>query len=61
MTLDDILRTFWARPIYQRFFLAFTVGLFLSCGARIAEGEGVTPPPHAASAAPTLQPVSSAE
>jgi hypothetical protein len=55
MTLDDILRSFWARPIYQRLFLAFTVGLFLSCGARMAEGQGVDAP------APTLQPVSPVE
>jgi len=37
--LDDILRAFWQRPVYQRLFLAFTVGLFLSCAARVAEGQ----------------------
>ena len=36
MSFDDILRVFWARPVYQRLFLAFTVGLFLSCGARVS-------------------------
>jgi hypothetical protein len=37
--LDDILRAFWQRPLYQRLFLAFTVGLFLSCAARVAKGQ----------------------
>jgi len=37
--LDEILRAFWQRPVYQRLFLAFTVGLFLSCAARVAEGQ----------------------
>jgi hypothetical protein len=36
---DDIIRTFWQRPRYQRLFLAFTVGLFLSCAAKVAEGQ----------------------
>lgn len=37
MRFDDLLRAFWARPTYQRVFLAFTVGLFLACSARMAE------------------------
>ena len=35
--LDSILKAFWERPSYQRVFLAFTVGLFLSCAARVAQ------------------------
>lgn len=50
--LDDILRAFWQRPAYQRFFLAFTVGLFLSCGARMAEGQGRPPTAATQSASP---------
>lgn len=37
MRFDELLRAFWARPTYQRVFLAFTVGLFLACSARMAE------------------------
>jgi hypothetical protein len=54
MNLDDILRAFWARPIQQRLFLAFTVGLFLSCGARMAEGQSAVRPASATVQAPTL-------
>lgn len=36
---DSILKAFWERPSYQRIFLAFTVGLFLSCAARVAQNE----------------------
>jgi hypothetical protein len=61
MNLDDILRTFWARPIYQRLFLAFTVGLFLSCGARMAEGQSTGATTHTGAPASTLQPLTSGE
>ena len=37
MRLDDLIRAFWDRPVYQRVFLAFTVGVFLACSARMAE------------------------
>ncbi|MFL5575205.1 MAG: hypothetical protein ACJ79S_04480 [Gemmatimonadaceae bacterium] len=37
MRFDELLRAFWARPTYQRVMLAFTVGLFLACSARMAE------------------------
>ena len=36
-SFDELLRTFWSRPAYQRVFLAFTVGLFLSCAARVSK------------------------
>ncbi len=39
MTLDDLLRVFSARPTYQRLFLAFTVGTFLSCAARVSASQ----------------------
>ena len=45
MDLDSLLRTFFERPTYQRFFMAFTVGLFLSCAARVSEAQ-----PNAAAA-----------
>ena len=41
MDFDEILRIFWSRPVYQRLFLAFTVGLFLSCAARAAGSQTV--------------------
>ena len=40
---DSILKTFWERPSYQRVFLAFTVGLFLSCAARVAQSQETQP------------------
>ena len=43
MNFDDLIQTFWKRPVYQRLFLAFTVGLFLSCAARMA---GAAPAPE---------------
>ena len=46
MNFDDLIQTFWKRPVYQRLFLAFTVGLFLSCAARMA---GAAPAPQAQS------------
>jgi len=51
--LDDILRAFWHRPVYQRLFLAFTVGLFLSCAAKVAEGQA-SPITAAQHVAPSL-------
>ncbi len=47
MNFDSIIRTFLARSSYQRLFMAFTVGLFLSCAARVSEAQ---PGPRAASA-----------
>jgi hypothetical protein len=44
MNFDDLLRAFWQRPVYQRLFLAFTVGLFLSCAARVADAEAAGGP-----------------
>ena len=38
-SFDELLRTFWSRPAYQRVFLAFTVGLFLSCAARVSQAQ----------------------
>jgi len=39
MNFDRLLRTFRERTVYQRLVLAFTVGLFLSCAARVADAE----------------------
>lgn len=39
MNFDSMLRTFLSRPTYQRLFMAFTVGLFLSCAARVSEAQ----------------------
>lgn len=53
MSFESILRAFLERPLYQRLFLAFTLGLFISCSARMAGAEpapaGVAP--HAAAPA----------
>lgn len=46
-SFDELLRTFWSRPAYQRVFLAFTVGLFLSCAARVSQAQP-DPTVHAA-------------
>ena len=46
-SFDERLRTFWSRPAYQRVFLAFTVGLFLSCAARVSQAQP-DPKVHAA-------------
>jgi len=43
MRLDDLVRAFWDRPVYQRVFLAFTVGVFLACSARMAEANAKRP------------------
>jgi hypothetical protein len=43
MDLDRLVRVFFERPIYQRLFLAFTLGLFISCSVKMAGAEtGVT-------------------
>ena len=39
MNLDSLLRTFLSSPTYQRLFMAFTVGLFLSCAARVSDAQ----------------------
>ena len=39
MNLDRIVRLFFERPIYQRLFLAFTLGLFISCSVKMAGAE----------------------
>ena len=39
MDFESVVRTFLERPIYQRLFMAFTVGLFLSCAARVSEAQ----------------------
>jgi hypothetical protein len=49
-SFDDLLRAFWSRPAYQRIFLAFTVGLFLSCAARVSQAQ---PEPSAPAAIET--------
>ena len=36
MDLDRLARAFFERPIYQRLFLAFTLGLFISCSVHVA-------------------------
>ena len=36
-SFDELFRAFWARPQYQRLFLAFTVGLGLACAARVSD------------------------
>jgi hypothetical protein len=41
MNIDSLIRTFLSRPTYQRLFMAFTVGLFLSCAARVSEAQPV--------------------
>ena len=53
MNLDSLLRTFLSRPTYQRLFMAFTVGLFLSCAARVSEAQ---PDAGHAAAAPAANP-----
>jgi hypothetical protein len=39
MDLHRLVRLFFERPVYQRLFLAFTLGLFISCGAKMAGAE----------------------
>src|SRR5215213_3522808 len=44
MDLDRAIRRFFERPAYQRLFLAFTLGLFISCSVKMAGAEtAVTP------------------
>lgn len=42
MDLDRLVRLFFERPVYQRLFLAFTLGLFISCSVKMAGAEPVT-------------------
>lgn len=39
MDLDRFVRRFFERPVYQRLFLAFTLGLFISCSVKMAGAE----------------------
>jgi hypothetical protein len=39
MDLDRAIRRFFERPAYQRLFLAFTLGLFISCSVKMAGAE----------------------
>ena len=39
MDLDRLVRLFFERPVYQRLFLAFTLGLFISCSVKVAGAE----------------------
>jgi len=39
MDLDRLVRLFFERPVYQRLFLAFTLGLFISCSVKMAGAE----------------------
>ena len=50
MNFDSLFRTFLERPIYQRLFMAFTVGLFLSCAARVSEAQPAAAPANAPAA-----------
>jgi hypothetical protein len=36
MDFDRLVRCFFERPVYQRLFLAFTLGLFISCSVKMA-------------------------
>jgi hypothetical protein len=36
MDFDRVVRRFFERPVYQRLFLAFTLGLFISCSVKMA-------------------------
>jgi hypothetical protein len=53
MDLDRLVRVFFERPVYQRLFLAFTLGLFISCSVKMAGAQTsvtqITAPPSAAS------------
>jgi hypothetical protein len=35
--LDELFRVFLSRPLYQRIFLAFTLGAFMSCSMKVAQ------------------------
>jgi hypothetical protein len=44
MDLERLIRLFFERPVYQRLFLAFTLGLFISCSVKMAGAQpNVTP------------------
>jgi len=43
MDLDRLVRLFFERPVFQRLFLAFTLGLFISCSVKMAGAEQVAP------------------
>ena len=43
MNFDSLLRSFLSSPTYQRLFMAFTVGLFLSCAARVSDAQPSVP------------------
>ncbi|HKG95897.1 MAG TPA: hypothetical protein VKA84_28555 [Gemmatimonadaceae bacterium] len=47
--LEELARVFWSRPAYQRYFMAFTVGLFLSCAARASKADAQEAPTASAS------------
>jgi hypothetical protein len=49
--LEELARVIWSRPAYQRYFMAFTVGLFLSCAARVSQAEARGARPVAAESA----------
>jgi hypothetical protein len=53
MDFDRLVRRFFERPVYQRLFLAFTLGLFISCSVKMAGATspviGVTNRPSATS------------
>jgi hypothetical protein len=52
MDIDRLVRLFMERPVYQRLFLAFTPGLFISCSVKMAGAEQrVTHVTHTVSAA----------
>jgi len=54
MDLDRLVRLFFERPVYQRLFLAFTLGLFVSCSVKMAGAQpSVT---HVTSSVPTASP-----
>ena len=36
MNIDEIFRVFLARPVWQRVFFAFTLGVFMSCSMQVA-------------------------
>ena len=71
MNLDSLIRTYLSRPTYQRLFMAFTVGLFLSCAAKVSEAQpaaaglaGAQPAAQTAAAtaaAPTIAPAANGQ
>lgn len=54
---EELFRVLWSRPAYQRYFMAFTVGLFLSCAARVSQADAQSSDApsngHVVSASPT--------